>query len=456
MPGRRGGGASRALIPVPLGTPRDAVAARRLLRMHHRRGVPALIAVRPAASRRVSCRHPFRPLAEPRAPPTHDVRSRPDRRARPRPRTGVAPRAREPARARRSRHARLDARRRDGDRAVRGPGAEPGARRGGPRAEEDESQLLHDRLRRPRGERRARRTAAAHRSRVPPLPVRGADDGARAPAARLARRRSTRCSASLPSAEDPISGGRHKVWGSRALWVPPQTSTIASHLPKATGTAFSLARARRMGVATDLPTRRDRGRLVRRREREPRHRAGGHQHRPLRGAARTAMPDPVRLRGQRDRDQRADPARAGSRRASGRSPICATCWPTGRSTRSGRPRPRRSATSGAPASRHSSTSRRSACGATRVRTRSRCIARPRRSPRSRTVIPSSAPRAASSRSAQRAPRSCGRSWPTPGTASRARRRRRRDGRGSRRRPRWWRRSRPRTPSVLPSALPAAT
>ena len=33
------------------------------------------------------------------------------------------------------------------------------------------------------------------------------------------------------SAEDPISGGRHKVWGSRRLWVPPQTSTIASHLP---------------------------------------------------------------------------------------------------------------------------------------------------------------------------------------------------------------------------------
>jgi 2-oxoisovalerate dehydrogenase E1 component len=30
--------------------------------------------------------------------------------------------------------------------------------------------------------------------------------------------------------------------------VPPQTSTIASHLPKATGTAFALSRARRLGV----------------------------------------------------------------------------------------------------------------------------------------------------------------------------------------------------------------
>jgi 2-oxoisovalerate dehydrogenase E1 component len=47
------------------------------------------------------------------------------------------------------------------------------------------------------------------------------------------------------SAEDPISGGRHKVLGSRALMIPPQTSTIASHLPKAVGAAYSIAAARR-------------------------------------------------------------------------------------------------------------------------------------------------------------------------------------------------------------------
>lgn len=57
----------------------------------------------------------------------------------------------------------------------------------------------------------------------------------------------------VASSEDPISQGRHKVWGSRALWVPPQTSTIASHLPKAMGLAFSLARAKRLGVANPLP-----------------------------------------------------------------------------------------------------------------------------------------------------------------------------------------------------------
>ncbi|MGH2418516.1 MAG: thiamine pyrophosphate-dependent enzyme, partial [Candidatus Limnocylindria bacterium] len=57
----------------------------------------------------------------------------------------------------------------------------------------------------------------------------------------------------VASADDPISQGRHKVWGSRALWVPPQTSTIASHLPKAMGLAFSLGRAKRLGVANGLP-----------------------------------------------------------------------------------------------------------------------------------------------------------------------------------------------------------
>jgi 2-oxoisovalerate dehydrogenase E1 component len=47
------------------------------------------------------------------------------------------------------------------------------------------------------------------------------------------------------SADDPISGGRHKVLGSLALFIPPQTSTIASHLPKSVGTAYSIGLARR-------------------------------------------------------------------------------------------------------------------------------------------------------------------------------------------------------------------
>ncbi len=48
------------------------------------------------------------------------------------------------------------------------------------------------------------------------------------------------------SSEDPVSGGRHKVLGSRALSIPPQTSTIASHLPKAVGAAYSIGIAKRL------------------------------------------------------------------------------------------------------------------------------------------------------------------------------------------------------------------
>lgn len=55
------------------------------------------------------------------------------------------------------------------------------------------------------------------------------------------------------SAEDPASGGRHKVWGSKPLWVLPQTSTIASHLPKALGTAVAIEQARRIGHALPVP-----------------------------------------------------------------------------------------------------------------------------------------------------------------------------------------------------------
>ena len=55
------------------------------------------------------------------------------------------------------------------------------------------------------------------------------------------------------SAEDPASGGRHKVWGSKPLWVIPQTSTIASHLPKALGTALAIEQARRIKHTLPVP-----------------------------------------------------------------------------------------------------------------------------------------------------------------------------------------------------------
>ena len=55
------------------------------------------------------------------------------------------------------------------------------------------------------------------------------------------------------SADDPASGGRHKVWGSKPLWVLPQTSTIASHLPKALGTAIAIEAGKRLHSTLPVP-----------------------------------------------------------------------------------------------------------------------------------------------------------------------------------------------------------
>ncbi|WP_248962744.1 thiamine pyrophosphate-dependent enzyme [Sphaerisporangium perillae] len=51
------------------------------------------------------------------------------------------------------------------------------------------------------------------------------------------------------AAEEPIAGGRHKVFGHPDLAIIPQTSTIASHLPRAVGVAFAIERARKLGVS---------------------------------------------------------------------------------------------------------------------------------------------------------------------------------------------------------------
>jgi len=61
------------------------------------------------------------------------------------------------------------------------------------------------------------------------------------------------CLSLVASREDPVSGGRHKVWGSAPGWVLPQTSTIASHLPKAVGTAIALAQTKRLGIEPPIP-----------------------------------------------------------------------------------------------------------------------------------------------------------------------------------------------------------
>jgi 2-oxoisovalerate dehydrogenase E1 component len=57
----------------------------------------------------------------------------------------------------------------------------------------------------------------------------------------------------VAAAAEPIAGGRHKVFGHRDLNVIPQTSTIASHLPRAVGLAFALPRAARLGRVAPWP-----------------------------------------------------------------------------------------------------------------------------------------------------------------------------------------------------------
>ena len=138
-------------------------------------------------------------------------------------------------------------------------------------------------------------------------------------------------------ADEPIAGGRHKVFGHPDLAIIPQTSTIASHLPRAVGLAIALHRAHRLGRGLRVAGRRRRGVLLRRRLGQPLHRGRGDQHRAQRRLPRAAGPDPVRLRGQRSGASRCRPRRAGSRprTAPGRvwptspptAPIPARAWP---------------------------------------------------------------------------------------------------------------------------------
>ena len=57
----------------------------------------------------------------------------------------------------------------------------------------------------------------------------------------------------VAAADEPIAGGRHKVFGHHALGVIPQTSTIASHLPRAVGLALAIGRAAKIGVPRPWP-----------------------------------------------------------------------------------------------------------------------------------------------------------------------------------------------------------
>lgn len=57
----------------------------------------------------------------------------------------------------------------------------------------------------------------------------------------------------VASSEEPVSHGRHKLFGGKALGIIPQTSTIASHLPRAVGLAYALGWKRAQGLAQEPP-----------------------------------------------------------------------------------------------------------------------------------------------------------------------------------------------------------
>jgi 2-oxoisovalerate dehydrogenase E1 component len=55
----------------------------------------------------------------------------------------------------------------------------------------------------------------------------------------------------VASSEEPVSSGRHKLFGGKELGIIPQTSTIASHLPRAVGLAYALSWKARQGLGQE-------------------------------------------------------------------------------------------------------------------------------------------------------------------------------------------------------------
>ena len=125
------------------------------------------------------------------------------------------------------------------------PAREPRDRPRGAMAAGLEARLHDDRLGGARVERPRRARAPPDRPGAAPLPLgrlysragQAAHDGVRDVLLGM-----------VAAADEPIAGGRHKVFGHHELAVIPQTSTIASHPPRAVGIAFATrarARARR-------------------------------------------------------------------------------------------------------------------------------------------------------------------------------------------------------------------
>ena len=157
--------------------------------------------------------------------------------------------------------------------------------------------------------------AAAHGSGAAALPVGRLlpRPGTAGPRARRRARRAPRAPRRPPTSRSPAAGTRSSATPISAII--PQTSTIASHLPRALGVAFAIARAARVGVATRWPDDADRRVQLRGRLAEPLDRAGRPQRRRLHRVSADAAAAALRVRGQRVGDQRPDAGGLGRRRA---------------------------------------------------------------------------------------------------------------------------------------------
>ncbi len=190
-----------------------------------------------------------------------------------------------------------------GHRALRGPGRQPGAGRGSSRAQEDGPQLLHHRVGGSREQRHPGRPDADHRPGLPPLPLGRLHDGPRPAASRF----------DTPlrhaAGHRGLGRGSHRTGPPQGVGQPPPVGPAADldhRQPPSKGHGPGLLAGTRPtpGRGRRPPSRRRRDGLLRRRVGEPRHRPFRDQHRPLRGEDRAAHAHPVRLRGQRHRDQR--------------------------------------------------------------------------------------------------------------------------------------------------------
>ena len=183
----------------------------------------------------------------------------------------------------------------------------------------------------------------------------------------------------VAAAAEPIAGGRHKVFGHPQLNVIPQTSTIASHLPRAWAWP-SRCPGRPSSGCPALAAGRDRGVQLRRRVGQPLDRGRRDQHRRVLHLPGPAAAAAAGLRGQRPWHQRADPGGldrgpARRRRAEVLPGRRRRTWP-GSTTRRSTQRPGRG-TGGGP---RSCTCPWCGTAGTRARTWSRATAAPPRSP----------------------------------------------------------------------------